>query len=542
MNMFTPLGAVQHWAEKDPNKLLLTFVSIEDDKFVEENRTAGELLSNGLMLASALANAGMREGDRFALVMGNCPKFVEAMLASEILGTVFVPIDLRVQPERLAFMVQHTDCRGALVSEDGLSKIRKLKAWPEPLEWAWVIDNESDYSTPPVASLNHIFQTVDKEKALSRSAKPRPFNDTMQMLFTSGTTGDPKAIQSNYQRFASVGALGAFLGLTQEDRPYTGLSLTHGNAQLISLGYSFSMGLPLVISRTFTKSRLWDIVAHYGCTTFNLLGGMAAALFSEPGSPRDRQHNVRIILSSGMPALMWEEFEKRFNVKIFETYGSAEGGMTVNPPGVGPVGSIGKPPAGTQCEILDEHDQSRAPFDIGEICFRNAEGKADQVNYFKNTDASEEKTRGDWFRSGDYGYKDEEGWLYFSYRGGGAVRRSGEFIIVEDIMTALAKHPDVNDVYVYGISLASNSPGEKTVIAAIVIREDRKLAIDDFLSHVREVMGQGPRPDYYQVLDEIPKTASEKPIERLMVQHLNTGEGVIFSSNGGRVDHINVNK
>src|SRR5699024_6493136 len=212
MNMFTPLGAVQHWAEKDPNKLLLTFVSLEDDTFVEDNRTAEELLNNGLMLASALANAGLQEGDRFVLAMRNHPEFVEAMLASEILGTVFVPIDLRVQPERLAFMVKHTDCRGALVSEEGLSKIRSLKEWPEPLEWAWVIDSNSDYSTPSVSSLNHIFQTIDKEKALSRSAKPRPLSDTMQLLFTSGTTGDPKAIQSNYSRFASVGALHKILG------------------------------------------------------------------------------------------------------------------------------------------------------------------------------------------------------------------------------------------------------------------------------------------------------------------------------------------
>ncbi|PWA12027.1 ATP-dependent acyl-CoA ligase [Pueribacillus theae] len=542
MNMFTPLGAVQHWAKKEPNKLLLTFVSIEDDTFVEENRTAEQLLNNGLMLASALANVGLREGDRFALVMRNHPEFVEAMLASEILGTVFVPIDVRVQPERLAFMVLHTDCRGALVSEEGLGKIHALKAWPEPLEWAWVIDSDNDYcSTPYVASLNHIFQSIDKEKELPSPAKPRPLSDTMQMLFTSGTTGDPKAIQSNYHRFASVGALHTLLGLTPEDRPYTGLSLTHANAQLISLGYSLTLGLPLVISRTFTKSRLWDIVAHYGCTTFNLLGGMATALFSEPESPSERQHNVRFVLSAGMPAAMWEEFERRFNVKIFEFYGTAEGGMTFNPPGVGPVGSIGKPPAGIQCEILDRHDQPCAPFDIGEICFRNADGKADPVNYFKDPEASKKKTKGNWFRSGDCGYKDEEGWVYFSYRGGSAVRRNGEFIIVEDMMTALAKHPDINDVYVYGVALDSNSPGEKTVIAAIVLNEKRKLVIDDFLSKVSEVIGQGPHPDYFQVLAEIPKTASEKPVERFLVQHLNTGEGVIFSRRGDRVDSVRVN-
>src|SRR5699024_11209908 len=116
MTLFTPIGAVKHWAEKDPERLLLTFVSIENDEFIEENRTAKELLENSLALATALSNVGMQEGERFALVMRNHPEFVEAMLASELLGTVFVPIDVRVQPERLAYMVKHTGCRGAIVS------------------------------------------------------------------------------------------------------------------------------------------------------------------------------------------------------------------------------------------------------------------------------------------------------------------------------------------------------------------------------------------------------------------------------------------
>lgn len=535
--LFTPLAAVQHWVKIDPNKLLLTFVSIEDDTFLEETRTAQELLNNSLMLASALTNAGMKKGDRFALVMRNHPEFVEAMLASEILGTVFVPIDVRVQPERLAFMLKHTDCRGALVSEEGLDKIRELKEMPESLEWTWVIDDDTSLPSS-IASLSQILQTINRDMALSQSAKPRPLSDPMQLLFTSGTTGDPKAIQSNYHRFASVSALHTQLGLTTEDRPYTGLSLTHANAQLISLGYSLTLGLPIVISRTFTKSRLWDIVAHYGCTTFNLLGGMATALFSEPQSPRDHQHHVRFVLSAGMPTSMWEEFEQRFNIKIFEFYATAEGGLTLNPPGIGPAGSIGKPLPGTQCEILTEHDQPCAPYAVGEICFRNAEGKADPVVYFKNSEASNKKTQGGWFRSGDYGYKDEEGWVYFSYREGNSVRRNGEFIIVEDMMTALAKHPDINDVYVYGVSRDQNTPGEKTVVAAIVMPESRKLVIDDFLFHVKEVISQGTYPDYFQILDEIPKTASEKPIERIMVQYLNTGEGIIFSRMGDRVDCI----
>lgn len=539
MTLFTPLGAIKHWAKKDPDRLMLTFVSIEDEEFVEEKRTAKQLLEKGLYLASALANVGMKKGDRFAIVMRNHPEFVEAMLASEILGTVFVPIDVRVQPERLAFMLNHTDCRGAIVSQEGLGNINALEKWPETLEWTWVIDGENSESGSIVSSLENIVNQVSEKNMLDDDVQPRSFDETMQMLFTSGTTGDPKAIQANYARFSTVGAMNPILGLTSEDRPYTGLSLTHANAQLISLGYSFALGLSLVISHTFTKSRLWDIVLHYKCTTFNLLGGMATALFSEPEKPKDKEHNVRFVLSAGMPATMWAEFEERFNVNIFEFYGTAEGGLTFNPPGAGPIGSIGKPPPGTICEILDEHDQPCEPFEIGEICFRNMDGKVERVQYFKDPDASEQKTAGNWFRSGDCGYKDEDGWFYFSYRDGDAVRRSGEFINVEDMMTALSKHKNIDDVYVYGIPLESNTPGEKTVFASVVIRENETFIIDEFLTGVKEIVGQGAYPDYFQVLEEIPKTASEKPIDRFLIEYLRKGEGVIFSRHGEVLDKIN---
>src|SRR5699024_8356868 len=124
----------------------------------------------------------------------------------------------------------------------------------------------------------------------------------------------------------------------------------------------------------------------------------------EPEKPQDKKHNVRFVLSTGMPATMWAEFEERFNVNIYEFYGTAEEGLTFNPPGVGPIGSIGKPQPGTICEILDENDQPCEPFEIGEICFRNADGQVEQVQYFKDPDASKQKTAGNWFRSGDCGY------------------------------------------------------------------------------------------------------------------------------------------
>ncbi len=130
-----------------------------------------------------------------------------------------------------------------------------------------------------------------------------------------------------------MASIGPLIGWTAADRPYTGLSLTHANAQLITLGNILKMGLRGVISLRFTKSRLWDICRHYGCTTFNLLGGMTTAVYSEAPRADDGDNPVRFVLSAGMPAAIWENFARRFNVAIFEFYGAAEGGMIFNPPG-----------------------------------------------------------------------------------------------------------------------------------------------------------------------------------------------------------------
>jgi crotonobetaine/carnitine-CoA ligase len=112
-------------------------------------------------------------------------------------------------------------------------------------------------------------------------------NAPLQIIYTSGTTGDPKGVVFPNSRFGLFAMLGMMLGYQPDDRPYTGLSLTHGNAQAVTLGPSLHMGLRAVFSRKFTKSRLWDITRRYGCTTFSMLGGMGTAIYSEPRRPND---------------------------------------------------------------------------------------------------------------------------------------------------------------------------------------------------------------------------------------------------------------
>lgn len=509
---------VYDWTQKNPDLDVLTFVSVEKGGAItDQTRTYQQLWDNGQRLAQWLSDQGMQKGDAFGMVMANHPEFVDLMVASSIVGTVFVPIDPRTKGDKLKYMLDFAECKGVVVADYALANVQEV--WQGRENWVLPLWSGEQ-------NVSQVLNTVVPAPALAvQSTDPEA---PMQMLYTSGTTGDPKAIMSAHSRFAIGASVAGILGVTEDDRPYTGLSLTHANAQIVTLGSIIALGLRGVISVKFTKSRLWDITRQYGCTWFNLLGGMTTALFAEPAKANDAHNPVRIILSAGMPAAIWQEFQNRFDVKLYEFYGAAEGGLAFNPAGAGPVGSCGKPPANMEMKIFDANDKECAPGVAGEVCFRNVDGSSPVVEYFKKPDASEEKTRDGWLRMGDIGHVDENGWLFFHYRKGGGIRRNGDFINPAFIEKALSKLDVVDDVFVYGVPITNGAPGEKDVAAAIVLNPDVKFDVDTVFSACRESLEASFIPSYLQVVPEIPKTASEKPQERFLLDAFDPQASNVF--------------
>ncbi len=508
-------------AEKMPDFDVLTFVSIgKNGELQDEVRTYQQLWDNGQRIANALLQTGLKKGDAFALVMLNEPEFVEAMIASSIIGTIFVPIDPRTKGEKLKYMLEYAECRGGIIGSYALKNFSDIVANLENFNWILYTGEEAN-ETLCIQSDNLIVDSLsnrlDSEIPTIVTVVTDP-NATMQMLYTSGTTGDPKAIASPYIRFGSISQLGSVIGLKEGDRPYTGLSLTHANAQLLTLANALYMGLRAVISRKFTKSRLWEIIRKYNCTTFNLLGGMTTAIYSEPEKNDDKINPVRYVLSAGMPLAIWEAFAARFDLDIYEFYGTAEGGLTLNPPGAGPVGSIGKAPATMIAKVFDENDKEVAAGQQGELVFRNADGSCPVVEYYKNPQASRKKMAGGWMRTGDIVHTDQEGWFHYDYRKGGGIRHNGDFVNPGYIEKVLAEHQDIDDVFVYGVEAESGAPGEKDIVAAIVPVQSKTLDPSDIFQFCRTRLEANFVPGYLHVMEEIPKTASEKPQERFCIE------------------------
>ncbi|MBR9866400.1 MAG: ATP-dependent acyl-CoA ligase [Oceanospirillales bacterium] len=514
-------------AETQPQLDVLTFVHVDTDgNFSEQVRTYRQLWDNAQRIAAGLYDLGIKQGQSFALIMQNHPEFVETMIAASITGTVFVPIDPRVQGSKLKYMLEFAECRGVVCADYALDNLLSVRGQIPELDWIVGLDTSTQKcNNSNILSFKELLSNELRDLPV-RSEDP---DAPMQILYTSGTTGDPKAILSPHRRFGEVISLGAFLGLKPDDRPYTGLSLTHANAQILTLGCSLKMGLRAVISRKFTKSRLWDITRAYQCTVFNLLGGMTTAIYSEPVKASDADNKVRYVISAGMPKEIWNDFRERFGVEVFEFYGAAEGGLTLNPMGLGPIGSVGKAPSSLEVKVFDDSDTECPPGIQGEIVFRNTDGTPPKVSYLKNTQASIEKTRNGWLRMGDIGHMDEDGWLYFDYRKGGGIRRNGDFVNTAFVEKVVAEHHLVSDVYIYGVPARSGAPGEKDIVAAVVAEQSSPFDPNTLFHHCRQALEPNFVPTYIQLVDEIPKTASEKPQERFLLELFDTQSQRVFS-------------
>lgn len=492
----------------------LTVVEVAPDGcFRDERRTYAQLRDNGRRLALLLQRQGIGEGDHVVIMLQNHPEFVEVMIAAAYLGATFVPVDPRSMGEKLAYMLNFVEAKTVIAGSYAVEALVQVaNALSVTRDVLLVGVDEAPLASKLRCQSYDAALPTSSEGLVTVEPDQR---SPMFMMFTSGTTGNPKAVVRCHLEYMKTRKGLTFLGVEAGDTLYTGLPLCHVNAHS-TLATGLSLGLRTVLSRRFTKSRLWDICRAYSCTVFTLLGGMIPELFAVPERPDDADNPVRLLISSGMPAELWEAFERRFGVVITEVYGSTEaGGTLINLKGEGPKGSMGKPPPGMEAAIFDTDGNACAPFVPGELCFRMVTGAASNVAYFQNEKASEEKTKGGWFRSGDIAHRDGDGWFYFRYRAGGGVRRNGDFVNTALVETVLVRSPLVEDVYVYGVPTPANVAGEKTLVAAVVVAEggDVEAVRDWAAGHLQK----NEVPEIWQRLDAIPKTVSEKPIEHACI-------------------------
>lgn len=516
-------------AQDEPDRLAVVF---ENGDLPAESVRNRDLALRGNQLAWELRRAGLRTGDRVAVMLRNHPEFVDAMVANSKLGLTTVPIDPRARDERLRYFLTFAGCQALVVADSTLSDPQAAQVISKTGISTYALSTPEGralgLNVDGWPSLNEVLEGPVREDV---GQHVESLTHPWLLSYTSGTTGDPKAIAFGYDRMLFYRLTPGFFGYRDDDVPYTGLSLIHGNALVATLMPAlWGVVDHSVLSRWFTKSRLWDVCIEHGCTTWSNLGGIATAVYGEPPGPHDRAHRVRLVVSAGMPRDLWEPFEERFGVRILEWYGTMEGGFAWNPPGVGPRGSFGKPPEGMiEMEVVDDDGRPVPPGQIGELVARPA-GQPARVEYHGNPWASAQKVRGGWLHTGDMGWKDEQGWFFFAHRQEeGGIRKLGEFVPAGFIVRVLAEDPEVVDVHVYGVPASSGAPGESEVVAAVVAADAGRVDAAALFARCAERLERAYVPDYIQVLEELPKTATEKVQTRLLVQSFDRSSPRIFA-------------
>ena len=491
--------------------------------FAQANKAANQI-------CHWLERLGAKGGDGLGIMLENGPEFLLSYFATQRLGMCVVPINTELKGDGLSYLIGHSEIKCLLIDAKFLDVFLSLESEFKNLTHVLIVNPpESDLPKIPY-KVAYFKDAYEESTERLPSWKPKS-EDLSTIMYTSGTTGRPKGVTFYYNN-TWVRRLGLFANLifTPDDTLYTCLPLFHANALFLTLSAGLWMGLPIVLSKKFSATKFWAEVNKHEATVFSAIGAMIPILLKAPPSEEDANNSIRLVLSAACPASGWEEFERRFDLTIWEGYSAVDGGQNfIYNLGNAPVGSIGKP-MGIEYKILLEDGSEAAPRTPGELVFKMKDKKR-AVDYFKDQNASNEKMRNGLLYTGDLVYKDENGFLYFVGRKTESMRRRGENVSAFDVENTLSLHPDILECAVYGVP---SSLAEEDIMTAITSVENRKIDPKELEKWLKKNLASYAIPRYYRFMEELPKTATHKIQKNILKQEGVTTDTIDLQGEGKR--------
>ena len=448
-------------------------------------------------LAAALrARLDPGQPQHIGVLLGNTPFFSSVLVAAGLSGMVAVGLNPTRRGAALRRDVEHADCQLVLAddmatgygegfAQDSMAVIDVTsESWSQEL---------SAYRDSPITFCDSTF------------------DDLFMLIFTSGTSGEPKAVRCTHEKVAVPGVmLAERFGLGPADVCYLSMPLFHSNAVMAGWAPAVAAGASIALRRKFSASQFMPDVRRYNATYANYVGKPMSYILATPPRPDDADNPLRIVYGNEAAPRDIDRFASRFGVTVVDGFGSTEGGVNIARTPDTPEGALGPLPEGL--DILDvDTGEPCPPGVIGELV--NVAGPGNFRGYYKDPDAEAERMTGGAYHSGDLAYRDEAGYVHFAGRLGDWMRVDGENLGTAPIERVLMRYPDVTEAAVYAIP--DPDVGDR-VMAALVLPEGARFDPSTFREFLAAQPDLGPKqwPRFVRVGTSLPRTETFKIIKR----------------------------
>jgi long-chain acyl-CoA synthetase len=449
--------------------------------------------------AGLLRQHGLRPGDRVAVMLPNVPEFAVIYYAILRAGCVVVPMNPLLKAREVAYYLGDSDARLIFAwhgsAEDAEAGAARAGAA------CIVVDATFDDLLAPVAPITEIVDRTGTETAV--------------VLYTSGTTGQPKGAELTHANLSTNVEIMAsdLCQVGPEDVIFGGLPLFHSFGQTCGLNTAVRVGACLTLVARFAPAKVLEVLQRDGVTVFEGVPTMYVALLGEPDGDRYDVSALRVCVSGGaaLPVEVMRGFEEAFGCMILEGYGLSETSPVASfnhPDRPRKPGSIGTPIRGVEFRVVDEAGKDVPAGEVGEIAIR---GHNVMKGYWRRPDATAEAIPDGWFRSGDLARADEDGYFFIVDRRKDLIIRGGYNVYPREIEEVLYEHPAVAEAAVIGVPDASL--GEE-VGAAVVLKPGTTATPEEIQEHVKDQVAPYKYPRRVWLLDALPKGPTGKVLKR----------------------------
>ncbi len=459
----------------------------QDDSFV----SWADHIAAGARLAAALrARLDSHKPLHVGALLGNTTFFSSLLVAAALDGLVPVGLNQTRRGEALVRDIAHADCQ--LVLADSSVTV------PPGVDY---IDVESDAWAAELASYDNTPVSFGELSG----------DDLFMLIFTSGTSGDPKAVRVTHDKVAFPGRmLAERFSLGPADTVYLSMPLFHSNAIMAGWAVATAAGASIALRRKFSASGFMPDVRRFGATYANYVGKPLSYILATEPAPDDADNPLKVLYGNEGAPRDLSRFAERFGVTVVDGFGSTEGGVAIARTPDTPEGALG--PLTDQVAIVDvDTGQVCPPGVVGELV--NPTGAGWFRGYYNDPDAEASRMTGGVYHTGDLAYLDESGYAHFAGRLGDWMRVDGENLGTAPIERILLRHPDVAEAAVYPIP--DPDVGDQ-VMAALVLAGGATFDLDSFVEFLHEQSDLGPKqwPSFVRIGAALPRTETFKVIKR----------------------------